>query len=257
MRCVGSRPRAWTSWTPTARPSRTARAGGGRGAEAAASWPSDRSRATLRGVPDRLFRTDPEPSKETCTDEVLAATRPCEPMNLAGAEVRLREVQAQIAEIGRQIEDKNRRRSMRWASDPHDGWRRAATAARGELREELRDLRWFIESERAKLGRADRAVDRAAERVRQEVDRATKSARRGARKEYLVPLWDVYLQAEVALLTIAARGAPVGAMGESVLACAKACVPEWYRDYWMRAVYAPRWGSDAAPKGEGDGSKVE
>lgn len=69
------------------------------------------------------------------------------------------------------------------------------------------------------------------------------------RKEHLQPLWEAYLQAEVALLAILGRGVPVGPLGDAVLACARSCVPEWYREYWLRAVYRPRW-CPSAPSDE-------
>lgn len=166
-------------------------------------------------------------------------------MSLAAAEKRLDEVLAHVTEIGRQLEDKSKKRKRPWASDPHEAWRKAAMQARDELRKEYSMLREWIERKRAesrKVVQARRAVDDLA---RQEVDRSTRDARRLATKDGQKQIWDLYLKTEVTLLAILAAGGAVGPLGESLLYSAQQAVPEWYRDHWLHTVYGTTWGRQA------------
>jgi hypothetical protein len=172
-------------------------------------------------------------------------------MSVAAAEQRLAEVTAHIAEIGRQIEDKNKKRRRPFATDPHGEWRKVAMKARDELERESRELRSFIERERARLARPERSRKAAEELVRQDSDRATRDARRRASASGDRALWDVYLKAEVALLAIAATGMDVGPLGDSLLRTSQQCVPEWYREHWLRTVYGTTWGREAERAREG------
>jgi hypothetical protein len=196
---------------------------------------------------ERIHRDDPFPPTTTPTvAEVLDATRPREAMSVAAAEQRLAEVVAHVAEIGRQLEDKNTKRRRPFATDPHGAWRSVAMKARDELRREERELRDFLERERARLSRGARHRAAIEDLARQDADRATRDARRLAKRSSEQPLWDVYLKAEVALLAIAATGLDIGPLGDSLLRAAQQCVPEWYREHWLHTVYGTTWGHEAA-----------
>ncbi len=160
-----------------------------------------------------------------------------EPLSIASAEVRLAEVLAQIAYIGREIEEARYPESKQW--------RTTAMKARDELRAEMRSLERFIASQRAKIARGPIAKRRADDLARQDADRATKDARKLAKKEHRTQLWDLYLRIEVALLAIIKAGGDAGPLGDSLLRAANDVVPEWYREHWLRTVYGTTWGREA------------
>ncbi len=168
---------------------------------------------------------------------VLATTRPREPLSIASAEMRLAEILAQVAEIGRQIEDKSRERGP--------AWRKTAMQARDELRKEEHSLNGFIDQKKAPVARAERARKAASDLTRQDVDRSTRDARRLSKKEQKQQLWDLYMKSEVALLSILAGGGFIGPLGDSILYTAQNIVPEWYRDHWLHTVYGTTWGRQA------------
>jgi hypothetical protein len=201
----------------------------------------------------RRYTADPfPPVAPPTTAQVRAETAPHESLSVAAAEMRIAEILAHIASISRQIEDKNIQRRKSWASDPVAEWRRSAMQARDELRKEEHDLRVFLERQKTILGGTDRTRRAVEDLMRQDGDRATREARRVAKRNGLLPLWDVYLRAEVTLLTIMATGALVGPLGESLLRSAQDMVPEWYRDHWLKTVYGTTWGHHARQlKGDG------
>jgi len=197
-------------------------------------------------VVERTHRAEPFPPVAPPTvADVLAATRPREAMSVPFAEQRLAEVLAHVAAIGRQLEDKSKRRRRPFATDPHGDWRRVAMQARDELRREERELRTFLTTERDRAASVARHRRANQELARQDADRATRDARKVTKKDQQQALWDVYLKAEVALLAIAATVGDVGPLGDSLLRAAQTCVPEWYRDHWLRTVYGTTWGREA------------
>lgn len=190
------------------------------------------------------FRQSPF-SKEVIPDVVLRLKKPQEPMSTDLAEARLAEILAQITAISRQIEDKSRSRSRPWATDPNEAWRKAATQARDELHQEARGLRDFLSRNDAKKNEERCHRNATKELTRQEIDKSTRDARKLARKKGELPLWELYLKTEVALLTIINSGGVIGPLGESLIYSARDVVPEWYRTHWLRTVYGTTWGRQA------------
>lgn len=165
--------------------------------------------------------------------DVFESTLPLEPMSIASAEVRMDEILAHIAEIGRQIEDRGKKRDL--------SWRKTAMQARDELRKEYATLLAHIERKRAVSKKIEKIRRAENDIARQDADRSTRDARKLSDQK---PLWDLYLKTEVALLAILAAGGQVGPLGESLLYSAQA-VPEAYRDHWLRTVYGTTWGRQA------------
>jgi hypothetical protein len=196
---------------------------------------------------ERTFRAPPFPESHAPTlDEILEQTRPNAAMDAVRAKGRLAEILAQVAEIGRQIEDRkletiSLRKAKPRAVDPHETWRRAAGNARNELYREASMLRSFLRQSSSE----DRSHRRVADIARQDSDRTLKQARKAAKKNQMTPIWDAYLKAEVALLAIMSASGDVGPLGESLLQTAKNSVPEWYREHWLRTVYGTTWGREA------------
>lgn len=189
------------------------------------------------------FRTDPFPEKTISIAEVLEQTRPNEPLSIAAAEMRLNEILAHVTNIGRQIEDRGSKKKGRaWASDPHGAWRKAAIAARDELRKEERSLRGWLERQDAPRKKAEKVRRTVKDLQRQEVDRLTRDARRLAKKSGDQPLWDLYLKIEITLLMSINTHGSVDPVGESLLYTAQREVPDWYREQWLHTVYGTTWG---------------
>ncbi len=203
----------------------------------------------------KTYKTDAFPAKIPTIEEVLAETEPDDPMNVAAAERRLAEDLAHVTEISRQLEDKSKARRRQWASDPHADWRKVAMMARDELRKEEHDLNAFLESQKQRDQRMEKARRTVADISRQEIDRSTRDARKAAGRGQEKPLWDLYLKSEVTLLTIMAAGGVIGPLGESLLYSAQQVVPQEYRDYWLRTIYGTTWGrqAEALRSGKGNG----
>jgi hypothetical protein len=188
------------------------------------------------------FKSDPFPEKTVTVAEVLEQTKPNEPISIAAAEMRLNEILAHITNISRQIEDRSSKRKRPWSSDPHAGWRRAAIAARDELRKEERSLRVWLERQDAPRKKAEKVRRTVKDLQRQEVDRLTRDARRLAKKSGDQPLWDLYLKIEITLLMTINTHGSVDPVGESLLYTAQREVPDWYREQWLHTVYGTTWG---------------
>lgn len=194
-------------------------------------------------MPPSKYETEPFADAAVSPDAILASTKPGEAFSPAGAEVRLAEISAHIAAISREIEDKSKKRGRAWATDPHAAWKKSATAAREELYREERMLRGFLDRCSAPARRLAKTKRKTDDLTRQEVDRSTREARKASKDA--IPLWNLYLRVEVALLTIIASGMSVGPLGESLLYSAQNAVPEWYRDQWLHTEYGTTWGKQA------------
>lgn len=171
---------------------------------------------------------------------VLVDTATDAKMSISGAETRLAEVVQHITEISSQIERKRR------PGEARSEWRKSAMKARDELREEEKSLKGFIENSRHEIAVSEKKRRSIEETARQDADRSTRDARKIAKREGLVVLWDVYMKAEVALLSIVAGGGQVGILGDTLLRTSHVTVPEWYRDQWLRSVYGTTWGKHAS-----------
>ena len=134
-------------------------------------------------------------------NEILEDTRPLEPMSQAAAERRMDEILAHLAEIGRQIETRGKGRKS-------EAWRRSAMIARDELRKELSAIRTSLERKKERSNRVEKIRRANEDLTRQEVDRSTREARKLAKDQK--PLWDLYLKAEVALLSILNASGAIG-----------------------------------------------
>lgn len=177
----------------------------------------------------RVHRQRPFPVPTALDAIAVAKTRPG-----VSSEARREELDAQIAELSRMIESLAGRGERRKRRQERAEWYRAACLARTNLRRQ-----------RAELEARGADQRRLQELSRQEHDRATRQARNVARESGRAALWDCYLRAEVALLTIAHNGGDIGPLGDSVVRSAEAAVPDWYREHWMATVYGTTWGREA------------
>lgn len=196
---------------------------------------------------EKVHRSTPYPEAAISSQQVLADTQPNEPMSVAAAERRIAEIMAHVTNISRQLDDRSAQRKKPWASDPNAAWRRAATAARTELRQEEKALRLWIDRQEAPLRSRRKALHAREEIERQELVKSTRDARRLAQKSGEAGLWDLYLKIEIALLeVISAHGLTfVGPLGQSLLYSAQMLVPEWYRTQWLKTTYDTTWGRQA------------